>query len=86
MACLAGKWLFIVETVPSILLGLVTIAYLRDRVSDVKWLDAEEKQIVARAIAAEEGEKTGHTHLSAAFSDGRVWLLNGIYFTIVCGI
>ena len=80
------QWLFIFETIPSIVLGLVTIAYLRDRVSDVKWLDAKEKQIVARAIAAEEGEKTGHTHLSAAFSDGRVWLLSGIYFTIVCGI
>jgi sugar phosphate permease len=80
------QWLFLVETIPSIVLGIVTIAYLRDRVSDVKWLDAEEKQIVARAIAAEEGEKTGHTHLSAAFSDGRVWLLSGIYFTIVCGI
>ena len=80
------QWLFIIETIPSLVLGIVTIIYLRDRVVDVTWLDQAEKQVVARAIAAEEGEKTGHTHLSAAFSDGRVWLLSGIYFTIVCGI
>ena len=80
------QWLFIIETVPSLLLGVATIVYLRDRVVDVTWLDPAEKQIVARAIAAEEGEKTGHTHLGAAFSDGRVWLLSVIYFTVVCGI
>ena len=80
------QWLFVIETIPSLLLGIATIVYLRDRVVDVKWLDPAEKQIVARAVAAEEGEKTGHTHLSAAFSDGRVWLLSAIYFTIVCGI
>jgi MFS family permease len=80
------QWLFVIETIPSLLLGVATIVYLRDRVVDVKWLDPAEKQIVARAIAAEEGEKTGHTHLGAAFSDGRVWLLSVIYFTIVCGI
>ena len=80
------QWLFIIETIPSLVLGVVTIIYLRDRVVDVTWLDPAEKQVVARAIAAEEGEKTGHTHLGAAFSDGRVWLLSVIYFTIVCGI
>ena len=80
------QWLFVIETIPSLLLGVATIVYLRDRVVDVTWLDPTEKAIVARAIAAEEGEKTGHTHLSAAFSDGRVWLLSAIYFTIVCGI
>ena len=80
------QWLFVIETIPSLLLGIATIIYLRDRVVDVTWLDPTEKQVVARAIAAEEGEKTGHTHLNAAFSDGRVWLLSVIYFTIVCGI
>ncbi len=80
------QWLFVIETIPSLLLGVATIIYLRDQVVDVKWLDPVEKQIVARAIAAEEGEKTGHTHLGAAFGDGRVWLLSLIYFTIVCGI
>ena len=80
------QWLFIIETIPSILLGVATIIYLRDSVADVKWLDAEEKKIIHRAIKAEADEKTGHTHLSAAFSDGRVWLLSGIYFTLVCGI
>lgn len=80
------QWLFMIETIPSILLGIVTIFYLRDSVASVGWLDADEKRIVATNIAREDHEKEGHSHLSQAFSDGRVWLLGIIYFALVCGI
>lgn len=80
------QWQIAIETIPSLLLGSATIVYLRDRVIDVKWHDTAEKRVIARAVAAEEGEKEGHPHLGAAFSDRRVWLLSVIYFTIVCGI
>lgn len=80
------QWLFLIETIPSILLGIVTIFYLRDSVASVGWLDADEKRIVATNIAREDHEKEGHSHLSQAFSDGRVWLLGIIYFALVCGI
>lgn len=80
------QWLFLIETIPSLILGVVTLFYLRDRVVDVTWLDADEKQVVAANIAREDLEKSGHSHLSQAFSDGRVWLLGAIYFAIVCGI
>lgn len=80
------QWLFLIETIPSILLGIVTIFYLRDSVASVGWLDADEKRIVATNIAREDHEKEGHSHLSQAFSNGRVWLLGIIYFALVCGI
>ncbi len=80
------QWLFLIETIPSILLGIVTLVYLRDRVSDVRWLTDDEKRLIATNIGHEEQEKSGHSHLSQAFTDARVWLLGVIYFSIVCGI
>jgi D-galactonate transporter len=80
------QWLFLVETIPSIILGIVTLFYLKDRVTDVKWLDAAEKRLVTANIARDNQDKQGHAHLLQAFSDPRVWLLGVIYFAIVCGI
>ncbi len=80
------QWLFLIETIPSILLGIVTLIYLRDRVSDVTWLTDDEKRVISANIVDEEFEKAGHSHLSQAFTDARVWLLGVIYFSIVCGI
>ena len=80
------QWLFVVETVPSMILGIVTLFYLDDRVDHAKWLDAGEKRLIAEAIAREAQAKESHSHLSAAFRTPRVWLLCLIYFTIASGI
>ena len=75
-----------VETVPSLILGVVTLLYLDDRVDHAKWLDAGEKRLIAQNIAREAQAKEGHSQLSAAFRTPRVWLLGLIYFTIASGI
>ena len=36
------QWLFVVEALPSIVLGVVTFFYLTDRPADANWLDADE--------------------------------------------
>ena len=58
------QWLFLIETVPSILLGLVTLLYLKDSVAGVTWLNEDEKRIIANNIAHENHEKEGHSRLS----------------------
>jgi nitrate/nitrite transporter NarK len=68
------------------ILGIVTLFYLDDRVASVKWLDADEKRIIAENIAREDQEKEDLSHLSAAFKTGRVWLLGLIYFCLASGI
>jgi len=73
------QWLFLLETVPSLILGFVTLAYLDDRVASAKWLDADEKRVIAGNIAREEKDKEGLSHLSDAFRTGQVWLLGLIY-------
>jgi MFS family permease len=80
------QWLFVVETIPSLILGIVTLMYLDDRVEHAAWLDDGEKQLIAQNVAREEQEKEDLSELSAAFKTGRVWLLGLIYFSIASGI
>ena len=80
------QWLFLIETIPSLILGVVTLFYLDNRVASVKWLDDGEKRIIADNIARENKEKEGFSDLSSAFKSGRVWLLGLIYFCIASGI
>ena len=80
------QWLFLVEAVPSLILGVATLFYLDNRVASAAWLDEDEKRIVAGAVAREEEEKEDLSQLSAAFRTPRVWLLGLVYFGIVCGI
>ncbi|MFC5460954.1 MFS transporter [Massilia niabensis] len=79
------QWLFTLEALPSLLLGIAILFYLDDSIDDAKWLTPEEKALLKRNIAAEEGEKVAHHSVGAFFSDRRLWLLTGVYFCIVMG-
>jgi D-galactonate transporter len=80
------QWLFIVETIPSLVLGVVILFYLDDSVAAAKWLSEDEKKIVATNIAKDQQGKEEFSHLAYAFKSGRVWLLGVIYFAIASGI
>ncbi len=86
VAGLAGwRWLFLVEGLPSIALGVVVFTYLVDRprearflaASESAWLEAELERDRARVAT------TGRHDLRAVFSDLRVWWLSAIHFFLV---
>ena len=79
------QWLFILEGLPSVLVGIVTFFYLDDSIKQAKWLTSEEKALLERNIVV---ENTGKQDLSirAVFADPRVWLMSLIYFTFVMGL
>jgi D-galactonate transporter len=82
---LAGwQWLFILEAIPAIILGILILFWLDDRVVDAKWLSAEQKANVAAEINDEAGSKTHHTALSV-FTSARVWLMGTIWFGMEMG-
>jgi ACS family tartrate transporter-like MFS transporter len=90
---LAGwQWLFLVEGIPSVLLGFVVLAYLTDRPEQAHWLsDVEREWLVARMqedraarAAGVGGDHTQHAFLPALASP-QVWMFALIYFTIVVG-
>ncbi len=82
---LAGwQWLFLVEAVPAVALGLVVFLRLDDRVMAARWLSEEEKRRIAAEISADAPAKTHHT-IRSVFTSPRVWLLGAIYFGIEMG-
>ena len=59
-ANIAGwRWLFIIEGIPAIVLGVVTWLYLTDRPEDARWLDEEEKAWLAGELGHEEEVRDG---------------------------
>lgn len=72
------RWLYFVEGVPAVVLGIVVLRYLPDRPADARWLAAAQSQWLEQTIATESRSAKAH-HAEGwrrAFSDGRVWLLS----------
>ena len=78
------QWLFIIEAVPAVLLGVVIFLFLDNRVAEAKWLSDNERTEVAREIQAEAVSKT-HVSLRSVFTSPKVWLLCAIFFGIEMG-
>lgn len=78
------QWLFLLEGLPSVLLGIMTFWMLPDRYQQVSWLNTEEKEQLASDLKRDEAE-TDHTN--HRFRDGffnlKVWMLGGIDFSIL---
>lgn len=82
---LAGwRWLFILEGLPAIVLGVATLGMIPEKPADARWLDDGEKQWLADRLAREAAERHardgGSLTLGRAFRDPRVLLFAAAYF------
>ncbi len=78
------QWVFLLEGVPSILMGLATWAYLTDRPERAAWLSEDEKRIVARELASDREHLGPREHgILASLRDPKLWLLVLIFFCII---
>jgi MFS family permease len=78
------QWLFIIEGLPAVLLGILVYVHLDDRVANAKWLSDPEKAVIRREISEDSMVHT-HTSVKSIFLSGRVWLLCLILFSIIMG-
>lgn len=73
------QWLFVIEGIPSVLLGLALLRLLPDGPRDARWLSPEALALVERDLATERAATAAHPHLrdtlAAVFRDWRVWAL-----------
>jgi D-galactonate transporter len=79
------KWLFIIEAVPSLLLGIAILFYLDNRIQDASWLSEAEKALLLRNVQGDEAQKVVHGSVRAFMADRRLWLMAAIYFCVVLG-
>jgi ACS family tartrate transporter-like MFS transporter len=71
------QWLFLVQGLPTVLVGLIVLKYLPDSPKTATWLSQPEKDWIHHELALEQtriGEPTGH-NIIAAFRNPRVLLL-----------
>jgi D-galactonate transporter len=83
------QWLFVIEGIPTVLIGMVVYKLLADEPEQAAWLTGREKQVVAQVMEADRGPKdvsTSHGKLKAALTDPKTWILAFVYFTCACAV
>lgn len=83
---LAGwQWLYLLEGLPAIVIGIIVLFYLDDRIEKAHWLTDSEKAVLTRNIEAEDQAKEEPSIL-VAMSMPRVWVMAFTYFGFVMGL
>nr|WP_307159056.1 MFS transporter [Rhizobium paknamense] len=80
------QWMFLIEALPAVLLGVAVFFYLDNRIEEARWLSGAEKSVLLANMEAENRVKSSSPHsLGDTLRDGRVWLMSLIYFCFVLG-
>jgi ACS family phthalate transporter-like MFS transporter len=82
------QWLFLIEGIPPVIVGIVAYFYLSDGPEEAKWLSAEEKRFVTGVLAVETAARESAQHGSfwQAVRDPRLYAAAAAWFTLAwCG-
>lgn len=80
------QWLFLLEGIPAVLLGVATLFFLDERIADARWLSGEDKRLLEARLAQEQAGRHEHPSVIATLRDRRVLLLAGLYFMSILGL
>ncbi len=81
------RWLFIVEGIPAVILGVITLAYLTDWPHQARWLPADEQRWIIDELEREKKAKKAVRSYTVwqALRNRDVILLALLYFLAVAG-
>jgi D-galactonate transporter len=81
------QWMFLLEGLPSVLLGLMAWFLLCDRPAEARWLSAHERDIIDRTLQQDRQAQgpARHGSLRQALRDSTVYILAFAYFTFIAG-
>ncbi len=88
IAGLAGwQWLFLIEGVPAVLLGVLVLVFLPNSPRQARWLTEAQSHWIESRLANEAALLAQHQRhrLADAFTSSRVWLLCLLYFLLNVG-
>ena len=82
------QWLFLLEGLPAIVLGIIGARYLTDRPTDAAWLSVHERRVLIAAIdRTKDTQVAVHTStLIESFTNGTVVLMGVCNFLLFCGL
>lgn len=87
------RLMYILEGIPSVILGLICLKYLTNTPKEATWLSAEQRQWLMTTLEREEQEKlksedvnvSKSTIIKQVFKNPLVWIMALIYFGITSG-
>lgn len=77
------QWMFLLEGLPCVVLGVFAYFFLVDKPADARWLSEREKKLLAADIVQPE---TSHSSFLTVLKDPRVYIMAFSYFCFICGI
>jgi ACS family tartrate transporter-like MFS transporter len=82
------QWMFIIEAVPALILGVMVLFYMTDRPEKAKWLRDDERNWLVATMNAESAKKAGTASHSVwrGLADPRVIALSLVYFGTSAGL
>jgi ACS family tartrate transporter-like MFS transporter len=81
------RWLFTLEGIPAVLVGIITLLYMTDRPKDAGWLDPEEREWLVNELQTElqAKKKLRDYTITEAFFDRQIQILIAAYFLALTG-
>jgi len=88
---LAGwQWMFLLQGIPTVVLGLLVYVLLNDGIPQAKWLSTEEKRLLLADLDDDERQRRAGVGTVDSFAsvlkNGQVWMLGLVYFCIQMGV
>ncbi|MGI4795069.1 MAG: MFS transporter [Janthinobacterium lividum] len=79
------QWMFLIEAIPSLVLGAVVLLKLDNGITKATWLTEGEKSVLQQNVNRDDASATSHA-LKDGFTSPRVWQLCAIYFFFIMGL
>ncbi|MNM23848.1 putative metabolite transport protein NicT [compost metagenome] len=86
---LAGwQWMFLIQGLPTVLLGFLAIFLLSDGYATAKWLSPAEREMIKHDLAVDAANKpvTASDSLLSVFTNPMIWTFGFVYFCIQSGV
>jgi sugar phosphate permease len=74
------QWLFLIEGLPSVVLGIAALRFLTDCPDDAHWLSTEERRWLSLRLEREQQNAATEVSLLRTFGNPLVWVLTIPYF------
>ena len=86
----AWQWLFLLQGLPTVVLGFIAYSFLSDNITEAKWLNPEEKHHLQAVLDDDERKRLENVKSSETFAsvlrNPNVWMLGLVYFCIIMGV